>query len=161
VSEPSTRLRPAGGSTEEGRSCRGSPTFDVEPSCHHGQVPRSILVVDDDAPVRGLVARIMRSWGHVVVGEVGSVADALACADALRPDTVLVDIGLPDGDGFALTRQLGSRPWAMRIILFSSDADRANAAAAARAGAIGFFPKDELSSPAVRRLIGAENDGDR
>jgi len=49
----------------------------------------------------------------------------------------------------------------MRIILFSSDADRANAAAAARAGAIGFFPKDELSSPAVRRLIGAENDGDR
>ena len=122
---------------------------------------RSILVVDDDASVRGLVARIMRSWGHVVIGEAGSIAEALACADALRPDTVLVDIGLPDGDGFSLTRQLGALPWAMRVVIFSSDADRANAAAADRAGAIGFFPKDELSSPAMQRLIGDESDGER
>jgi DNA-binding NarL/FixJ family response regulator len=124
-------------------------------------VLRSILVVDDDASVRGLVARIMRSWGHAVIGEAGSVAEALACADALHPDTVLVDIGLPDGDGFSLTRQLGARPWAMQVVIFSSDADRANAAAADRAGAIGFFPKDELSSPAMQRLIGDESDGDR
>lgn len=122
-------------------------------------MPRSILVVDDDASVRGLVARILRSWGHAVVGEAGSVAEALSCADALRPDTVLVDIGLPDGDGFALARVLRARPWAMRVVLFSSDADRANAAAADRAGAIGFFPKDELSSAALRRLIGDGTDG--
>jgi DNA-binding NarL/FixJ family response regulator len=124
-------------------------------------VLRSILVVDDDASVRGLVARILRSWGHVVIGEAGSVAEALACADALRPDTALVDIGLPDGDGFSLTRQLAARPWVMRVVVFSSDADRANAAAADRAGAVGFFPKDELSSPALRRLIGDEIDDDR
>ena len=37
----------------------------------------SILVVDDDAAVRGLVVRILRSWGHVVIGEAGSVAEAL------------------------------------------------------------------------------------
>jgi quercetin dioxygenase-like cupin family protein len=34
----------------------------------------------------GLVARILRSWGHAVIGEAGSVAEALTCADALRPD---------------------------------------------------------------------------
>jgi CheY-like chemotaxis protein len=113
----------------------------------------SILVVDDDAAVRGLVVRILRSWGHTTIGEAGSIAGALDYADARRPSVVLVDVGLPDGDGFALTRRLRAKPWAMRVVLFSSDADPANNAAAGRAGAIGFFPKDELLSPALQRLI--------
>ena len=121
----------------------------------------SILVVDDDAAVRGLVVRILRSWGHTVIGEAGSVAEALTCADAMQPDTVLVDIGLPDGDGFSLTRELRNRSRAPRVVIFSSDADRANVAAAERAGAVGFLPKDELSGPALRRLIGDVADGDR
>ena len=121
---------------------------------------RSILVVDDDADVRSLIVRILRSRGLMVVAEAGSVAEALARADALRPDTALVDVGLPDGDGFSLTRQLCTRPWAIRVVIFSSDADRTNAAAAERAGAVGFLPKDELSSPALQRLIGGEDDGD-
>jgi CheY-like chemotaxis protein len=121
----------------------------------------SILVVDDDADVRGLVVRVLRSWGHAVISEAGSVAEALAFAEATRPDTVLVDIGLPDGDGFSLTRQLGAKSWPMRVVLFSSDADRVNVAAAHRAGAIAFLPKDELSSPGFRRLIGDATDGDR
>jgi CheY-like chemotaxis protein len=117
-----------------------------------------ILVVDDDAGVRGLVVRVLRSWGHVVISEAGSVAEALACADARRPEVVLVDIGLPDGDGYSLTRQLRATPWAMRVVLFSSDADRANVAAAHRAGAVGFLPKDELSGPALQQLIGTGAD---
>jgi CheY-like chemotaxis protein len=126
--------------------------------CHDGRVARSILVVDDDAAVRGLVVRILRSWGHVEISEAGSVAEALACADARRPEVVLVDIGLPDGDGYSLTRQLRAKPWAMRVVLFSSDADRANVAAAHRAGAVGFLPKDELSGPALQQLIGTGPD---
>ena len=121
----------------------------------------SILVVDDDVTVRGLVVRILRSWGHVVIAEAGSIAEALTCAEELRPDTVLVDIGLPDGDGFSLTRLLRTRPWAMRVVLFSSDADQANVTAAERAGAIAFLPKDELASPALQRLIGDGTDGHR
>jgi DNA-binding NarL/FixJ family response regulator len=112
-------------------------------------MPGSILVVDDDASVRGLVVRILRSWGHAVIGEAGSVAEALGSAEALHPDIVLVDIGLR------------IKPWAMRVVLFSSDADRANVAAAARAGAIGFLPKDELSSPALQRLIEDRTDDDQ
>jgi CheY-like chemotaxis protein len=119
-------------------------------------VPRSVLVVDDDDAFRGLVTRILRGWGHVVIAEVGSVAEALTQVEALRPDTVLVDIGLPDGDGFDLTRQLSAKPWPMRVVLFSSDADCANAAGADRAGAVGFLPKDEMSGLAMRRLV--END---
>jgi DNA-binding NarL/FixJ family response regulator len=117
-------------------------------------VARSILVVDDDAAVRGLIVRILTSRGYAVVGEAGSVADALERAEALRPDVALVDIGLPDGDGFSLTQQLRARPWSIRIVLFSSDADRTNVAAAERAGAAGFLPQDELSGLALQRLIG-------
>jgi DNA-binding NarL/FixJ family response regulator len=121
---------------------------------------RSILVVDDDADVRSLIVRILRSRGLMVVGEAGSVAEALARADELRPDTALVDVGLPDGDGFALTRELCARAWPVRVVIFSSDADRTNEAAAGRAGAVGFLPKDELSGPALQSLIGGESDGD-
>ena len=66
---------------------------------------------------------------------------------------MLVDIGLPDGDGFALTEQLVAMPWEVRVVLISSDADRATVQAAQRAGADSFLPKDELSSVAMRQLI--------
>lgn len=122
-------------------------------------MPHSILVVDDDDAFRGLVIRILRGWGHMVTGEAASAAEALRRVDVLRPDTVLVDIGLPDGDGFSLTRQLRTRPWPMRVVLFSSDADRTHAAAAVRAGAVGFVPKDEMSGRAMRRLVEHERGG--
>ena len=114
---------------------------------------RSVLVVDDDASFRDLAARVLTGWGHVVVGGAGSVEEALARAVELRPDTALVDIGLPDGDGFSLTRQLRAMPWPLRVILISTDSDRANALAARRAGASGFFPKDELSEGALWQLF--------
>ena len=120
----------------------------------------SILVVDDDTAVRGLIVRILRSRGLDVVGEAGSVTEALARVAELQPDVALVDIGLPDGDGFSLTRALRARPRPPRVVLFSSDADATNAAAAERAGAVGFLPKDELSGPALQRLIGGTADGD-
>jgi CheY-like chemotaxis protein len=124
-------------------------------------VRRSILVVDDDAAVRGLIVRILTSGGYFVVGEAGSVADALLRAEELRPDVALVDIGLPDGDGFSLTRQLCAKPWAMRVVIFSSDADRTNVAAAERAGAVGFLAKEELSGLALQQLIGNGSDEGR
>ena len=125
-----------------------------------GAVAGSVLVVDDDAAVRGLVVRILRSWGHVVIGEAGSVAEALRRAATMHPDIVLVDIGLPDGDGFALTPQLRTRCRASRVVLFSSDADRANARGrAARRGGRASCPRTQLPSPALRRLLEEGADG--
>jgi CheY-like chemotaxis protein len=116
-------------------------------------MPRSVLVVDDDAEFRDLATRILNSWGYAVIGEAGSVAEALAQAAKLRPDIVLVDVGLPDGDGFSLTERLVALPWAVRVVLISSDADRTSVQAAQRAGADSFLAKDELSSDALRQLI--------
>jgi CheY-like chemotaxis protein len=113
----------------------------------------SVLVVDDDASFRLLASRVLTSWGHVVVGEAGSVAEAIVRTRELRPDTVLADIGLPDGDGFGLTRDLLALPSPPRVVLISSDGDAANGSAARRAGASGFVPKDELPGALLRSLI--------
>jgi CheY-like chemotaxis protein len=114
---------------------------------------RSILVVDDDASFRHLASRVVSSWGHLVVGEAGTVAEAVARTAELRPDTVLADIGLPDGDGFALTVTLLALPSPPRVVLVSSDSDSVNGPASLRAGASGFVRKDELPGALLRRLI--------
>jgi CheY-like chemotaxis protein len=116
-------------------------------------MPRSVLVVDDDAAFRDLARRILTACGYVVAGEAGSVAEALERAAALHPDAALVDIGLPDGDGFALTEQLVALPRPVRVVLVSADGDRANEGAACRAGAAAFLPKDQLSGAALRPFI--------
>ena len=112
-----------------------------------------MLVVDDDAIFRRLIAGVLSGWGHIVVGEAAGVEEALTRAVELRPDVALVDVGLPDGDGFSLTRQLSAMPWGMQVVLISTDADAASVPATQRAGASGFLPKDKLSGPALRRLI--------
>src|SRR5947209_13679110 len=103
-----------------------SPTIGGKPGCDDPAVSRSVLVVDDDASFRHLVARILSSWGHVVVGEAGGVTEALTRALELHPDTVLVDIGLPDGDGLDLARELRAMPWPLRIVIVSIDAEAAS-----------------------------------
>ncbi len=82
---------------------------------------RSVLVVDDDVTFREIVARMLTLAGYRVIGEAGTVAEALARAGELRPDAALVDIGLPDGDGFALA--LGA-PFAAPAAARRADLDR-------------------------------------
>ena len=111
-----------------------------------------ILIIEDDPNLRrGMNLRLRANGYETALAEDGVTAVFVARAE--RPDLALVDIGLPDGDGFSLTQQLRAMPWPMRVVLISSDSDRANAPAARRAGACGFFPKDELSDSALRQLI--------
>jgi DNA-binding NarL/FixJ family response regulator len=114
----------------------------------------SVLVVDDDACFRRLASRTLSSWGYAVVGEAGTVAEAVERAIALRPNAALIDIGLPDGDGFELAQHFSALSWRLHVVLVSSDSDAANEAVARRMGAAGFVPKDELVGPLLRRLIG-------
>ncbi len=116
-------------------------------------MPRSVLVVDDDPSFRALAVRILLSWGHPVVGEAGTVGEAIARAVELTPDVVLADIGLPDGDGFALAEELRVLPSAPQVVLISSDADAGNGMAADRVGASGFIPKDQVAGDVLRGLL--------
>jgi CheY-like chemotaxis protein len=117
-------------------------------------VSPSVLVVDDDATFRALASRVLAGSGFEVIGEAGSVEEALACAAELRPDAALVDIGLPDGDGFGLARQLSSLAWPLRVVLISTDAGATSEQALRRSGASGFLAKHQLSGHALRELLG-------
>lgn len=114
---------------------------------------RSVLVVDDDASFRHLAAGLVRSWGHDVVGEAGTVAEALERANALHPEAMLIDVGLPDGDGLRLTTWMCRLAWKPLILLISSDADAATDAEARRAGAAAFIPKSDISDGELRELL--------
>jgi CheY-like chemotaxis protein len=116
-------------------------------------MPCGVLVVDDDEPFRGLARRMLLAEGLVVVGEADSVATAVAAAHALRPEAMLVDVGLPDGDGVALARELTGLPWRPRVVLTSTDPQAASEHAVRAAGAGAFVPKDQLPNAPLRQLL--------
>ncbi len=113
----------------------------------------SVLVVDDYPRFRVCARQLLEGDGYRVVGEAENVATALECARKLRPELVLVDVHLPDGDGFDLAARLAELDGPPAVVLISSH-DRAELdplvpASAAR----GFVPKDELSREAIEALI--------
>jgi DNA-binding NarL/FixJ family response regulator len=118
-----------------------------------GPMPTTVLLVDDDPSFRALARRMLIAAGLGVVGEADTVASATAAALELRPDTALVDVGLPDGNGIALAGELTALPWRPRVLLTSSDPDAATPEDIARSGANGFVPKAELPHAPLSRLL--------
>ena len=116
----------------------------------------SVLVVDDDPEFRGLAPRRLRAFGLAVAGEAATAAAARSAAATLRPDAVLVDIGLPDGDGVSLACELSALPWRPRVLLTSTNAEAATAADVRRSGAEAFVPKDQLPNAALGSLLGGD-----
>jgi DNA-binding NarL/FixJ family response regulator len=115
----------------------------------------TVLVIDDDAAFRALAVRMLAGMGLAVVGEADTVEAATRAANTLRPQSVLVDVGLPDGDGVTLAGALASLPWRPRIVLTSSDPDATTPADARSVGAASFIAKDDLpGSPLVALLTG-------
>jgi CheY-like chemotaxis protein len=116
-------------------------------------MPWRVLVVDDDAAFRALASGLVLAMGLAVAGEAGTVAEGAAAVDDLRPDAVLVDIGLPDGDGLVLAQQVAARPWAPRVVITSSDPDAVTDDIARGLGAVAFLPKTELADGSLRELL--------
>jgi DNA-binding NarL/FixJ family response regulator len=112
-----------------------------------------VLVVDDDPAFRALACRLVLAMGLAVAGEAATFADGAAGAEVLRPDAVLVDVGLPDGDGLELARRIASLPQRPRVVITSSDADAVTSEGARELGAIGFLPKTDLADGSLRPLL--------
>jgi CheY-like chemotaxis protein len=119
-------------------------------------MPASVLVVDDDPVFRDLARDVLAAEGLVVVAEAESVEAALDIAHALRPDAVLVDIELPDGDGLTLARRISALPWRPRVVLTSTDPDAASPEDVQRSGAEAFVAKYELPNAPLERLMGLD-----
>jgi DNA-binding NarL/FixJ family response regulator len=115
-----------------------------------------ILLVDDDPAFRRLARQTLDASGLEVVGEAATVAAATAAAERLKPEVVLVDVGLPDGDGITLAYELTRLAWAPRVVLTSVDPDAASAEEVRDSGARGFVPKSDLPHAGLDLLLGPE-----
>ena len=116
---------------------------------HAVPAPVRVFLVDDHEVVRRGVAEVLEDDpGITVAGEAGSVAEALARVPAVRPDIVLIDMRLPDGDGAALCRGLRQRVPGLRCLVLTSYSEQDALDAAVRAGASGFLLK-QVRGPAL------------
>ena len=119
-----------------------------------GRMPSRVLIVDDNRAFRAAARELLERGGFVVVGEAGSGEEAVREAESRRPEVPLVDLQLPDCDGFQVAERLCRLDPALQVILTSSlDASDFGALVAARP-ARGFVPKDELSVRAIGALLG-------
>jgi DNA-binding NarL/FixJ family response regulator len=120
-----------------------------------GAVAKRLLIVDDDARFRDLLRMVLEdSPDFEVVGEAHEGAAAMAAAQQLDPDVVLLDVHLPDTTGFELTPRLAAEAGAPAVVLTSSRGDETYQQLAHEAGASGFVPKHELSVAAIKEALG-------
>ena len=109
-----------------------------------------VFLVDDHEVVRRGVAEVLEEDPVItVVGEAGSVAEALARVPAVRPDVTVVDMRLPDGDGAEVCRKLRERVPGLRCLVLTSFPDEDAVAAAVAAGASGYVLKQVRGSALV------------
>ncbi len=112
---------------------------------------RTVLIVDDHPSFRQVARLLLEAEGYSVVGEAGDGAAALARAAQLHPDLVLLDVHLPDIDGFDVAARITGSEDGPVVVLTSSHDGGDFGALIERSGARGFIPKAELSG---ERLAG-------
>jgi DNA-binding NarL/FixJ family response regulator len=115
-------------------------------------IARSVLIVDDHASFRDAARLLLEGAGFQVVGESEDAAGALEATMRLHPAIVLLDIGLPDGDGFEVAEQLAEGQDPPAVILISSREVAWYRRRLADSPARGFIAKAELSAGAVEAL---------
>jgi DNA-binding NarL/FixJ family response regulator len=113
----------------------------------------TILIVDDDPRFRMQASDVLGADGFVVVGEAVDGASGLEAARALQPDFVLLDIGLPDIEGFAVAHALSINGPPPFVVLTSSRDARAYGRRLASGQFLGFIPKEQISGAAIRALV--------
>jgi DNA-binding NarL/FixJ family response regulator len=117
-------------------------------------MPPTLLIVDDHGAFRATARALLECDGWQVVGEAADGTSGLTAARSLNPDVVLLDVRLPDIDGFAVAEQLTAGGHGPAVIVTSSSDDPLYPDQARRNGALGFIAKHDLSGEALERLIG-------
>ena len=127
----------------------------VEHRLPDGQVraKRRVLVVDDHAGFRSCASELLQAEGFEVVGEADDGASALARAAELLPEIVLLDIQLPDLDGFEVAERLLAMNPELAVVLVSSRDRSSYGPLVAQSGARGFVSKSDLSGESIEGLL--------
>jgi DNA-binding NarL/FixJ family response regulator len=113
----------------------------------------NVLIVDDHSGFRTQARALLEAEGFDVVGEAVDGASALDAAAELEPQLVLLDVHLPDLDGFEVALRLTGRDGGPTVVLVSSRDGSDFGPLVGRSGAVGFIPKAELSGAALKALM--------
>ena len=113
----------------------------------------SVLIVDDDAKFRALAALMLRSRGFEVVGESTDAASAVDAAVSLRPSAIVLDVNLPDRDGFWVAETLNEAGIGARILLTSASTTNVPRETLDRCGIVAFISKSELPTTDLSALL--------
>ncbi|HEX2304035.1 MAG TPA: response regulator [Gaiella sp.] len=113
----------------------------------------TVLIVDDHPTFRRFARRLLEDGGFDVVGEAVDARSAIAAADALRPELVLLDVLLPDESGLIVAGELAACPSPPVVVLTSSRSEADLGPALHEAPARGFVPKAELSPTVLRGMV--------
>ena len=114
---------------------------------------RTILVIDDNAAFRRALSRVLETERFTVIAEAATGASGVQLARVHQPDIVIVDVQLPDTDGFDVAEQLAALHLPMEVILTSGLDSSDLGSLVAESSARGFIPKAELSVHAVDALL--------
>ena len=117
-------------------------------------MPKTVVIADDHPSFRASARAILEAEGFVVIGEAEDGASAIAAARDLLPDVLLLDVQLPDLDGFAVCRECGRNGRAPAVVLVSSRDACDYGGLIEQSGARGFIAKAELSGTALADLLG-------
>ena len=113
----------------------------------------TVLIVDDHPSFRATARLLLEADGFTVAGEAATGTAALRAAAELAPDVVLLDVNLPDLDGFTVAQRLTQNGAGPMVVMCSSRDARDFGDLIARSGARGFVAKADLSGSAVRELV--------
>jgi two-component system, NarL family, nitrate/nitrite response regulator NarL len=119
-------------------------------------MPLRCVLVDDNEAFLETASLLLEREGLTIVGVASTIAMALRQVRALRPDLVLVDIGLGDESGFDLARLLAQdgQSGGAKVILISTGAEADYRELIDDSPAAGFLAKSELSVLGISRLLG-------
>ena len=133
-------------------SCNAAASY----PCHDDRMSLRCLLVDDNDAFLKVASVLLEREGVAVAGVASSAAEALRQARALRPDLILVDVGLGDESGFDLARLLArdSPGGGAEVILISARAETDYVELIAESPAAGFLAKSELSARGIGRVLG-------
>jgi DNA-binding NarL/FixJ family response regulator len=114
---------------------------------------RRLLIVDDHAGFRSAAAQLLSAEGFEIVGEAENGVAALRCARELEPEVVLLDVNLPDFDGFEVAERLAQLESPPAVVLTSSRESSDFGSLVRTTSARGFVPKAELSGARIEALL--------
>jgi DNA-binding NarL/FixJ family response regulator len=118
----------------------------------------TVLIVDDNGSFRAWARVLLESAGYTVAGEAADGASAIAAALASPPEVMLLDVQLPDTDGFEVARRLRAERSDVAVVLTSTRDALDYGARLGTCGARGFVSKDELSAKALADVLASGAD---